>query len=181
MFGSNTMKKFQVSVEAFIQYVDYQTTTTKYVAALDQISMDLFNHPNFSMMKQTDEQNVNWTNTAENEWFHSAMPFSTNFYTSYLANSNQSTQCRQVVVQGYTTKLSDPNVTWGGNPSFAPDSNTAARPYAQQLPDYVNNRESVYTYQQGVPAGVQGSQYTGNVYHAGGQMSWSKSMMDMLP
>ena len=53
------------------------------------------------MMKQTDEMHVGWTNTAEDEWFHNAMPWFTNF-DSACGNSNGFTSYQaQHIVNGY--------------------------------------------------------------------------------
>ena len=188
MYGTNVLKKWRITGEPFVGYGSYKSTPTTRQEVWDQMSLDLFNHPNFSMMKQTDELNVKWTNTAEDEWFHSGIPWATNLDYSAAANYNQSAQAREYVAQGYGTRLNDPNVTWGGNPSFVPYSDTGAQTYNTQSPwwcvdaDYTDPIQRYL--QQGIPAGMVGQIKTQSAAEnntEAGNMMWSKRMMDLLP
>ena len=95
--------------------------------------------------------------------------------------------CRQLgVCQGYGTRLFDPNLTWGGNPTFAPYSSSTE--WDANAPYFVNYRGDTgvtsYT-QQGIPCGVLSNMKIPDagkesLFHFANMM-WSKSMMDMLP
>ena len=188
MYGNKSLQQYQLNGEPFVSFSDYRTTLTTRQEVYDQMSLDLFNHPNFSMMKQTDELNISWTNTAEDEWFHAAIPWATNLDSSAAENYNQPAEARIGIVQGYGTRLLDPNITWGGNPSFVPYADSGTQTYNVQSPwwcvdaDYTSPQQRYLM--QGVPAGMVGQIRTQSVAENNtnaAPMMWSKCMMDLLP
>ena len=188
MYGNKSLQQYQLNGEPFVSFSDYRTTLTTRQEVYDQMSLDLFNHPNFSMMKQTDELNISWTNTAEDEWFHAAIPWATNLDSSAAENYNQPAEAHIGIVQGYGTRLLDPNITWGGNPSFVPYADSGTQTYNVQSPwwcvdaDYTSPQQRYLM--QGVPAGMVGQIRTQSVAENNtnaAPMMWSKCMMDLLP
>ena len=186
LYGHNPLKKWEIVGEPFIRFGDYKTNGTTYFPKYGQMALDLFNHPDFSMMKQTDELNVAWTNTAEDEWFYTGIPWGTNFDIPTMKDNTLSSYDCQGIVNGYSTHLFDPNITWGGNPSFAPYSNHSPDYSAEEYGPWWINRSGAATdkdaLQQGIPAGAVGvfRDHSGNHYRMSPQM-WSKRMMDLLP
>ena len=56
--GSNKLKKWKIYGEPFTQNAWYTTTDDTYQPTHDQMALDLFNHPNFSVIKQSDKLNA---------------------------------------------------------------------------------------------------------------------------
>ena len=152
------------------------------------MAVDLFNHPNFGLMKQTEELKVDWKNTAEDEWFHSGMPWATNWDYEFMNSNRVADETNiQNITQGYTTRLFDPNVTWGGNPSFTPSGGSSSHKWPDTASDQVYGLlPSTYTSNSahvinGLPGhGMEFYNHSGNRIDLSSR-TWSKNMMTLLP
>lgn len=123
------------------------------------------------MMKQTDELNVTWTNTAEDEWFHAGIPWATNLDSQWCEHN-------KLIVQCYGTRFMDPNITWGGNPASSASAWSNAHPW---FVDYNTSTGQQDYIDNGIPAGAMGHFKLGSTNYEMSPMMWSKRMMDLLP
>lgn len=186
LYGATTLSKYQITGEPHVKYATYETDSTHVHYNYDQMALDMFNHPNFACLKQTEELNVNWVNTAENEWFHTAVPWGTNFDQKFMTLNDPAFTSTQALCNGLSTRLMDPNVTWGGNPSTCVPSNkkfgsdnykwerqTNGNPNVLFFENCQSgNAESVWKYNSADKAAS---------YVDESPAMWSKDMMTLLP
>ena len=90
-------------------------------------NLNLFNHPSFQLVRQTDELNFSWKNSAYEDWFHPAFAFQPTANAHFMGalynvTSKDTKQHTQGVVEnifgGHKSNFWSPNL-WGGNPLWA--------------------------------------------------------------